>query len=160
MTSKHVRIVLAVSAGSALVLVVPPSLAAADSGAATFTTKLSGAKVFPGPGDPDGSGEFTAITTKRTLCYTLSTKRIGMAMMAHLHAGKHDEAGPHVAMLMTPDEDGVAECVTAVPDDEDTEDALSESELASIAAHPKRYYVNVHSMDYPDGAVRGQLHRR
>jgi hypothetical protein len=160
MTSKRVRIALAVSAGSALVLAVPPSLAAADSGAAIFTTKLSGAKVFPGPGDPDGAGQFTATSTRNTFCYTLTTKRIGMAMMAHLHAGKHGQAGPHVAMLMTPDEDGVAECLTAVPDDEDTDDALSVSELAAIAAHPKRYYVNVHSMDYPDGAVRGQVHRR
>jgi hypothetical protein len=159
-TTAQLRLGLTAPAITALVLALPPSLAVADSGAAIFTTKLSGAKVVPGPGDPDGSGQFTAITTRTTLCYTLSTKRIGMAMMAHLHAGKHDEAGPHIAMLMTPDEDGVAECITAVPDDEDTAETLSASELAAITAHPKRYYVNVHSMDYPDGSVRGQIRGR
>jgi CHRD domain len=30
---------------------------------------------------------------------------------------------------------------------------------ADILAHPKAYYVNVHTGDFPAGAVRGQLKR-
>ena len=29
-----------------------------------------------------------------------------------------------------------------------------------IRRHPSRYYVNVHTADFPDGAIRGQLRRR
>ena len=30
--------------------------------------------------------------------------------------------------------------------------------VADIAANPSEYYVNVHNVPYPDGAIRGQLH--
>jgi hypothetical protein len=30
--------------------------------------------------------------------------------------------------------------------------------VGAIAANPSGYYVNVHNIPYPDGAIRGQLH--
>ena len=31
--------------------------------------------------------------------------------------------------------------------------------LQEITKHPIRFYVNIHTSDFPDGALRGQLHR-
>ncbi len=67
---------------------------------------------------------------------------------AHIHAGDASIAGPVVVALDPPDETGVsAGCVT------DVERAL----VKAIRKHPADYYVNVHTSDFPAGAVRGQL---
>jgi len=31
--------------------------------------------------------------------------------------------------------------------------------LMDIIQHPQDYYVNVHTADFPGGAIRGQLHK-
>jgi hypothetical protein len=69
------------------------------------------------------------------------------AIAAHIHAGSADVAGPVVVPLVAPDETGLARgCTTADP-------AL----IKAIRQDPEEYYVNVHTTDFPGGAVRGQL---
>ncbi len=66
---------------------------------------------------------------------------------AHIHAGRVDQNGPVEVTLPTPGTDGFLDgCVEA---DRTTVNAIE----ADRAAH----YVNVHSSDYPAGAMRGQL---
>jgi hypothetical protein len=158
MSKSPLRTTIALAAAGALVAVALPTTALAGSTETLISTKLSGKKEIGSPGDPDGTGQFTAITTKNTLCYTFSAKRIGKAAAAHIHTGGKDVTGPVSITLMLPTPDGVAECLEAVPDAEDTSTTLGESELAGLKANPKGYYVQAHTPDFPAGAIRGQLH--
>lgn len=124
---------------------------AADGGR-RFTTELTGAAEVPGPGDPDGSG--TAMLRlnpgQGEVCFELSVSNIGLpATGAHIHVGTADVAGPVVVPLIAPDESGTSSgCVSA---DRDL--------ILAIIQNPEGYYVNVHSTEFPAGAVRGQLSR-
>lgn len=128
-----------------------------DRVAKSYETTLTGeAEVEPG-GDPDGRGKYFQTTSGDQLCYTLRVVRIRPATAGHIHEAPPGVAGPIIVTLLPPNREGVADCITAVPDESDTELTLSESELADIKAMPSDYYVNVHNKPYPAGAVRGQL---
>lgn len=102
---------------------------------------------MPNPGDPDGSG--IAIvrwnTDDGTVCYKLRVRQIAQATAAHIHIGAAGVAGPVVLGLIAPTDGRSSGCVI----DQLVADAL--------AADPSNYYVNVHNVEYPSGAVRGQL---
>jgi hypothetical protein len=137
--------VLAVLLGS-LVLALP---ALAGGALATLETNLTGEQEVPGPGDPDGSGHAVVKVFKTKVCYTLKVERIAPATAAHIHLGLRGEAGPVVATLAPPPTDGSSSGCTEIPR------ALS----LELIEHPARYYVNVHNDPFPDGAIRGQLHK-
>jgi hypothetical protein len=130
---------------------------ATDSGATgcegrrleTLRAELTGEKEVPGPGDPDGSGNAVIKVYKAQVFFTLTVENIAPANAAHIHLGLRDEAGPVVATLAPPPADGSSSaCV-------DITRALS----LELREHPGRYYVNVHNAEFPNGAIRGQLHR-
>lgn len=137
-----------------LVVGVPGAASAAVTVDDTTHVKarLSGDAVVPGPGDPNGKGTFKGTIEGDTLCYRLKVKRVGEVTDAHIHFGDEETVGPIVVDL----EPG-RHCITAVPDEEDTEETLSQSELAAIQDDPSSFYVDVHSEEFPDGAIRGQL---
>jgi hypothetical protein len=108
---------------------------------------MTGEKEVPGPGDPNGSGEAVIRVFEARVCYTLDVRRIAPATAAHIHLGLRDEAGPIVQPLEPPT-DGSSSACTQIPR------ALS----LELREHPGRYYVNVHNEEFPDGAIRGQLH--
>ena len=157
--SRRISLVLAVALMLA-VMVAAPALAAklggADQGGRLFTTNLSGAEeVDPvtgelDAGDPDGSGSATLTVNpgQREVCYELSVKDITLpAIGAHIHVGDAGENGPVVVPLTPPDASGVSSGCTEVS-----------RELAlAIIQEPEDYYVNVHTSDFPGGAIRGQL---
>ncbi len=146
-------VVLAMLAALVLVLpasgVTPSAGAVGDSPRAILEAGLTGEKEVPGPGDPDGSGDAVVKVFLAKVCYTLDVRRIEPATAAHIHLGFRDEAGPVVAPLEPP-VDGSSEACVDIPR------ALS----IGLREHPGRYYVNVHNEPFPDGAIRGQLHRR
>lgn len=117
---------------------------------AQFFAGLTGAEEVPGPGDPDGSG-FAVVEVfvdLARICGFTEVSDITPATAAHIHAGAAGVAGPVVITLPTPNADGLAEgCV----------DGLDPALLQSIIDDPGAFYLNVHTGDYPDGAVRGQL---
>lgn len=100
-----------------------------------------------GGGDADGSGSFSAEIDPETgdICYVLSTADIGDAMAAHIHQGAAGKNGKPVITIEVTGEDEDL-CIAAEPDT-----------LKPIVAMPGDYYVNVHTADYPKGAIRGQL---
>jgi hypothetical protein len=83
-------------------------------------------------------------------CYQLRLSRLeGDVVGGHIHEGRRGANGPVIIDLMPQVRRGWAEnCVRAPA-----------GLLADILAHPGGYYVNVHTDVYPDGEIRGQLHR-
>jgi hypothetical protein len=144
----HRRSIAVLFAAGALAV----SMATAPAAYATqrFTTSLLGANEVPVPGDPDASGTAT-ITLNRGLsevCWEISVAGITLpATAAHIHPGAVGVANPPIVTLGAPGVDGTSTgCTTA-------DRAL----VKDIAKNPAEYYVNVHNVDYPGGAARGQL---
>lgn len=123
--------------------------AAAMAGTVTLVATLNGANETGG-GDPDGTGSFSGEIDDETgdVCYVLSADNIGKAVAAHIHAGAAGADGAPVVTLEVTGPDGDM-CLAAEPDS-----------LKPIVATPEAYYVNVHSADFPKGAVRGQLSKK
>ncbi|HEV7331822.1 MAG TPA: CHRD domain-containing protein [Flavisolibacter sp.] len=121
---------------------------AAQRGGRPFVVILTGAQEAPGPGDPDGSGiaELYLNQGQGTISYKITVSGIAEVTGAHIHKAPVGEAGPIVVPL------------TAVADGTVTGEAKVEPELIKdIRQNPGAYYVNVHSVEYRPGAVRGQL---
>lgn len=105
-----------------------------------------------GLGDPDGSGAglFTVNGVQGRLCYLFQVNDIAAATASHVHEGTFDENGPVVITLQTPDGSGFsADCQEL--------DGAGLGAGLQMLAFPDEYYVNVHTADFPAGAVRDQL---
>jgi len=134
-----------------LTAIVPVTAIAQGSvhhGPYSLGAPLTGAQEAPGPGDPDGFGwaRITVGTDTSEVCFRLSVAGVEEITAAHIHEGAAGEAGPVVVPLEAPVSGLSAGCVAVDP-------AL----VADIVMNPTGYYVNVHSVAYPAGAVRGQL---
>jgi CHRD domain len=119
-------------------------------GGTALTATLTGAAEVPGPGDPDGSGQATIRLTagEGRLCFQLSAAGITLpATGAHIHIGAAGSAGIILVPLTPPDATGSASGCVTVP----------RAVVQTILANPSGHYVNIHTSDFPDGAIRGQL---
>jgi CHRD domain len=102
-----------------------------------------------GVGDRNGRGSFSATFDGNELCYGLTVKNIADPVAAHIHRGSPRVAGPVVQALVQPttgDPGASSDCVD-----------VPSSVARAIRKNPSKFYVNVHTADFPDGAVRGQL---
>ena len=133
---------------AALVLALPAS----GSPLVTLEAHLTGEQEVPGPGDPNGSGDAVLKVFKARVCYTLSARGIKPAMAAHIHKGRKGVAGP---IVVPTDESSLH---LPRPTSSGCE-AISRALSMKLRQNPSNYYVNVHNKPYPDGAIRGQLHR-
>jgi hypothetical protein len=116
-----------------------------------YEADLGGAAEVPGPGDPDGWGRAKIDLNPAIpqVCADLEVRDIAVpATAAHIHRGRAGETGPPVVTLDAPDDDDSDNCI-----------AIGTELAGQIAAAPGDFYVNVHTGDYPDGAIRGQLRR-
>jgi hypothetical protein len=120
----------------------------ADNGGAKFSATLTGVAEVPGPGDPDGTGSaaLRANPGQGEICYTLTVQGIAPATFAHIHVGPAGVRGPVVVTLVPPTSGSSSACAS-----------VSRELALAILQSPERYYVNVHNVAFPDGAVRGQL---
>lgn len=112
-----------------------------------FTAKLSGDNEVGG-GDPDGSGTAAVKTRGTEVCFDLKWTGID-ATMAHIHKAKAGTNGdvvvPFFANESPLDASSKSGCVQA-----------KAAVVQGLAANPGNYYVNVHSPEFPKGAIRGQ----
>jgi CHRD domain len=136
----------------ALSALVAPAAAASGGRATLLAASLTGAQEVPGPGDPDGSGRALVRLAGDQACFVLKWSRITAPVAAHIHVGRRGVPGGIVVGFFQgalPDTlNAVAGCAAADP-----------AVVDAIAADPRGYYVNIHTGDFPGGAIRGQLHR-
>jgi hypothetical protein len=105
-----------------------------------------------GAGDPDGRGSFTAIVDGNQLCFGVTVTNVDQPNAAHIHAGRRNQSNPPLIPLTQPssgDPGAASGCVTVDP-------AVAQA----ILKNPHKYYFNVHTTAFPNGAVRGQLSRK
>jgi hypothetical protein len=156
---KRLFVALFLAALVALALAGPAwaaKIGGADQGGRPFSTVLTGeAEVtdagVPNQGDLDGTGsaKITVNPGQEEVCFELSVAGITLpAIGAHIHEGVAGENGPVVVPLEPPpDATGVSSGCAQVS-----------RELAlAIIQDPENYYVNVHTTDFENGALRGQL---
>jgi hypothetical protein len=116
-----------------------------------ISVDLTGAAEVPGPGDEDGSGTATIYlrTDTNEVCVDISVQSDVTlpATAAHIHQAPAGESGPPVVTLNAPDASGLSSTCVVV-------DAAL---MQAMIDNPANFYVNVHTSDFPDGAIRGQL---
>jgi hypothetical protein len=102
-------------------------------------------------GDLDGSGlaRITLNAGQATVCWELTVRDIMPATAAHIHKAPAGVPGPIVVPLSPPTSGSSSGCTPADP-----------TLIADIIENSEAYYVNVHTSDFPGGAVRGQLSNR
>jgi hypothetical protein len=103
-----------------------------------------------GAGDLNGYGAFASTARGGNgFCYGYTVNNIAKPTMAHIHRGGPGVNGPVVLPLRVP-LNGIGSAVTGCVQ-------VDRALLSQIRATPGGFYVNVHTRDFPGGAVRGQL---
>jgi len=123
----------------------------------------SGDQVVPGPGDPDGFGDpgaydpavlikagFAGGTGGKIDSGDLAWLGVGEPTAIHIHRGGPGEAGP--VFLELP----VRFCPTCGPWAYATT-TLPECKLLRFLKNPFQYYIDGHTAEFPDGAMRSQF---
>ncbi len=119
-----------------------------ESISTTYTAELKGSNEVK-PGDPDGSGtaEVSFADELTRVCWDLNDlKGLGPITGAHIHRGAAGVDGPVVLAFTQATEGGWRGCSTETGW---VQQAFNEG--------LSNYYVNVHTAEYPAGAIRGQL---
>ncbi len=122
---------------------------AVDATSDTYSANLTGAAEVGG-GDPNGSGkaEISVSDAFGQVCYEIKdVTGIGPITAAHIHYGRAGTNGPPVLTLTPSNEGRFQGCRDGK---EWTENRLQ--------GNPQDFYVNVHTAEYPNGAIRGQLY--
>lgn len=119
-----------------------------DATSDTYHAVLNGANEVGG-GDPDGyaRAEISISDAFNQVCYEIKDLRgIGTPTAAHIHFGRAGTNGPPV-LTLTPSNDGRWQgCKDG-----------KEWTQNRLQGNPADFYVNVHTSEYPSGAIRGQL---
>jgi hypothetical protein len=124
--------------------------AAPASAAVYYDARLTGAAVVPGPGDEAGAGDasFTFDAGEGRICLSLWLEEVADATSIDLWAGAAADPGSDLIVSFGSPEDG-----------EYYDDCLDVdlSVVAGILADPGAYFIQVASVAFPDGAIRGQI---
>ena len=140
---KHAADIVPAPAGAC-----PRALLTPTSGGQTFSVALVGEAESPA-GDPvaTGTATFHLRANQAQVCYQLAAQNLPPAVAAHIHTGAAGTSGAVVVPLATPNADGKASgCVST-----------TRPLVNGILGDPASFYVNVHTQEFPGGAIRGQL---
>lgn len=140
-------IVLAFVLGLVASLALAGVVSAAET---TLTATLAGVTEGENPGNPDGSGTATVVLDPATgeACWDLTAEDIGPVLQSHIHIGAAGESGDVLIPLDVDGFDGTSEGCTS---------DVAAADLQDVIDDPAGYYVNLHTEEFPAGAIRGQL---
>ena len=130
-------------------------IAGAEHGGRPFsahmTQEVTTQPVWAGDADGAGVALITVNAGQREICWETTVSDVLLpATASHIHRAAPGVRGGIVVFLSAPDSRGVATgCASG----------LSRDLLEEILQHPESFYVNVHTMDFPAGAIRAQLAR-
>ena len=146
----HVRLGILTAATVALI-VAAPTTAGIDPHNLRTTT-LKGTNVFPGPGDPDGSGSalLEVKPRARKVIFHVEFENLVGAAGIFIHKGHKGRNGPVKVVLLN----------GTIDKPSPQQDLASDEKrrvLRDMLAHPRRYYLEIENTQFPSGAVRGQL---
>ncbi len=147
------RAVLALIALAVSTLAVP-ALSVAGKNTVEVESKLRGKNEIPGPGDRNGKGELQVFlkAKKEKICFSLELSKLDLVTAGHIHKGTADEAGK-VKVGLFEDPAGIE----GTGSYEGCVKGVKGKLVRKIGDVPEKFYVNIHTVDYPDGAIRGQL---
>jgi hypothetical protein len=134
-------------AASAIVLV--PSVASSAPTQRLYAS-LTGRAEQPGQGQLNGRGSATVRVNQATqqVCYSVDFRNVPNVTMAHIHRGAPGVAGPPVVTLHRSSPRAFQGCAR-----------VGRALARNLVGSPRAFYVNVHNNRFPDGAIRGHLHR-
>lgn len=142
------RLLMVLALAMVAMLAVAGVALAAPARVVTLEATLTGEQEVPGPGDRNGIGDAKLIVSPTRVCYQLKAKRIAPARDAHIHEAPRGVAGDIVVTLKPPTDGFSSGCAK-----------ISRALSRDLRTSPADYYVNVHNVPFPSGAIRGQLHR-
>ena len=111
-----------------------------------MTQEVTSSPVYSGDGT--GTALLTVNHGQRTVCWELSVSDVASATAAHIHKAPSGVRGGIVVFLTAPDASGHSS---------GCDSNLDKALVKDILTNPAEYYVNVHTTQYPMGAVRAQL---
>ncbi|MFI6394044.1 CHRD domain-containing protein [Nonomuraea sp. NPDC050540] len=124
----------------------------------TLTSVATGAQEVPAPGqkvgDRDGRAAWLVWAQGTRVAFAAAWAGIGAPTNGHIHRGARGENGPVVADFFG-DPKGLPASVTGVAGATTAQAGV----VRGINRNPKNWYTNLHTKEFPGGAVRGQLHR-
>jgi hypothetical protein len=125
-----------------LVLALTSAVQANQLGGVFLATSMTGTEEANGHPTGNGYAEFYLNYGKSQVCWNIRYEGIGTGLASHVHYAPPGSAGKPV-IFVSPIHSG---CAT-----------VSQEVIKAIVQNPEDYYVNVHTAEYPAGAIRGQL---
>ena len=128
----------------------------------SFKAMLSGSESVPAVETmAKGDATFTLIKDEKALTYYVTVSDIENVTAAHLHMGKMGENGAPVALITNEKRDGKFSGTLA-------EGTITKKELMGTMTGKSvedlfkqikkgNVYINVHTVKYPNGEIRGQI---
>ena len=134
------------------------SLSYIRSAQTPYVARLLGANEVPtaGPTTGVGAAAFTfdfIDATHTQVCWDLSYSGITTPTLAHIHRGAAGTNGPPVV----PDPLVATSLLPLGPNSASGCAAIDPALVTEITTTPSNFYVDVHTSDFPAGAIRGQL---
>lgn len=124
----------------------------------TLTTRADGRQEVPAPGtkvgDRDGRAGWLVQPQGKRVWFATAWKRIGAPVAAHIHRAPRGENGPVVVPFFAAGK-GLPAGINGVAGSTPAPAAVGRR----IWKNPKNWYVNLHTKQFPGGAIRGQLYR-